>query len=178
MCLRKREQYPILLFFVAEIILILFVQPQFRYILPAFFYPFASVLSKIKLSGRFLSFLVYFSFLPVFVPIFFHLNYEKLLENSALLKPDSFQTKNLIIPEGISKYKNLTFKKVRLTNFDYYNPQDESRFLSLQGNGPVPCVKTDYLYYIYVHSRHVPALIGDDFSDGFCSIRMDPDSIK
>jgi hypothetical protein len=173
MVLRKKDQYPLLLFFVLEIIWILFTHIQFRLILPAFFYPMAYILSKIRLPSRLLSPMIYFSVLLVFIPIFIRLDYEKLLSrNSYLLRIDTFQKEYLLKPAGITKYKDLTFKKTAFTNFDYYNPEDETRFLFLMGNGPLPCVKTDYLYQMYLRTGCVPALIGEGLGEGFYSVNI------
>jgi hypothetical protein len=144
-----------------------------RYILPAFFYPMAYILSKIRLPSRFIPVMTCFFISLVFIPIFIRFDYKKWVEKSSfLLKIDTFQTEYVFKPAGISKYQDLTFKKIFFTNFYYYEPEDKTKFLFLTGNGPLPCVKTRYLYQMYLSTGCVPALIGDDLGDGFYSVKV------
>jgi hypothetical protein len=174
--LKKKEQYPVCLFFTLQIAWILFTYTQFRYILPALFFPLAYLLSKIKLSSKLFPVVTYFFILSVLIPIFFHFDYGKLNQNSRLLGKNIFQTRYILQPAGISKHKNMTFKKASITNINYFNPVDDSGFLFLTGNGPLPCVKTDYLYHMYLTTHCSPALFDEtDFGKGFYSYYFDPE---
>jgi hypothetical protein len=87
-------------------------------------------------------------------------------------KIDTFRREYIFEPAGINKYTNLTFKKITFTNFDCNDPEDKTGFLCLTGNGPLPCVKTAYLYQVYLYTDYVPALTGDNLGDGFYSVKV------
>jgi hypothetical protein len=174
---RKKEQYPVLIFFALQIIFILSTYAQLRYILPALFYPFAFILSKIKFSSRWLSILIWFFILTAFLPVFFKFDFGKINRNSTLLKTDIFQTVYILKPAGISKYQNRTFKKASVTNIDYFHPVDGSKFMFLTGDGPLPCAKTNYLYYMYLNTHCLPALYDKtDLGKGFYPSYIEPSS--
>jgi hypothetical protein len=173
---KKRKHYPLLLFLFLDILLILFIYSLFRYIFPALFFPLAFVLSKIKLPPRVLSILIYFFILLAFVPLFTSLDYGKINRYSNLLKVDIFQAKYILKPAGITKYDDLSFDKKTCTNFDYFDPMDQSKFIFLTGNGQIPCVKTNYLRYMYAKTGCLPALFDEnDLGKGFYSINNNSD---
>jgi hypothetical protein len=170
---KEKKQYPIFLFFILEIIWVLSTTPQIRFILPAFFYPATYILSKIRITFRIVSPMICFFISLVFIPIFIRFDYtEWTKETSHLLKIDTFQPEYVFKPAEISKHTTLTFEKRFFTNFNYYNPEDKLKFLFLTGNGPLPCVKTTYLYKMYLHTGYMPALLGDDLDEGFYSAKV------
>lgn len=169
---RKKEQRPILLFIIAELLLVFLTFTQIRFMLPVLFFPAAYLFSKIKFTPRMLSGIIYASLLIVAVPIFINLDVGRLSEQSKIIKTDVFRVQNVLMPAGITSRTNLTFEVLECVNFEFYNPSDTSYFIYLTGNGPIPCVRVAYLQFMYRKTGCLPALIGEKMGGGFKHVNI------
>ncbi len=171
--IRKKDQYPVFIFLTLQVVLVLTTYAQFRFIIPALAYPAAYLLSRVKLPSKFLPVATWcFILLPV-IPLFFRLDYRKLTIHENLLRIDIFQAKNIVLPSGITKYPDAVYRQQKCVNFNYYDPDDGTRFIFFTGNGPLPCVKTDYLRYMYKKTGSLPALNTNNLKDGFKNVPVE-----
>ena len=172
--LKKKAQYPILFFFIAEWLLILFTYTQFRYMLPALFYPLSFLLAKIKISPKYLFIMVYCFILAVLAPVFIPYGRTKVFDQETL-KVKGFHKEIFLEPMNISRFENLTFEEEFCVNFEFYTPTDTTMYYTIYttGNGPIPCVQIDYLISMYRRTGRLPALIGDDLSNGFTNVLVE-----
>lgn len=167
--IKDKKHYLYILFFFIEFVFVLFSVNQFKFVLPAVFFPIAYYLSKIKMSPKKINVLVYIFVCISIIPSITNLNYENISRNRCLLFTDTFDLKKIIAPAGITKFSALKFGKETCTNFDYYYPIDTLKFKYLTGDGPLPCVETRYLQYMYKYTGCLPESMGNDLRDGFRS---------
>lgn len=172
--IKKKEHRPLLLFLLFQFFFIVFTYAQFRYVLPALFFPATYLFSRMKIPAKILYGMVYVFIVLAFIPAFVKIDLGKLTENASLYKMDTFKVNNIVCPAGVTKYPHLQFTKQQCLNFDYYNPEDGTRYLFLTGNGPLPCVKTISLIYMHRKTGHLPMLIEEgNLGKGFVSTKVD-----
>ncbi|MDR0232709.1 MAG: hypothetical protein LBI82_11410 [Dysgonamonadaceae bacterium] len=169
---RKKEQLPVFFFIIAELLLVFLTFTQIRYMLPVLFYPAAYLLSKIKFTPRMLFVIIYTSIFTVIIPMIIDLDIGRLSKSSKFIEIDVFHVQNVLVPAGITNRPDLTFEVLPCRNFEFYNPSDTSNFIFLTGDGPLPCVPTKYLQYMYDKTGCLPALIGEEPGEGFKHVEV------
>jgi len=169
---RKKEQLPVSLFIIAQLSLVFLTYTQVRFMLLALFYPAAYLLSKIKFTPRMLFAIICISLSIAVILMSINLDVGRLSRHSEIIKTDVFRMQNILMPKGITNRPDLTFEKLPCRNFEFYNPSDTSYFKYLTGDGPLPCVSTKYLQYMYDKTGCLPALIGEEPGEGFKHVEI------
>ncbi len=164
---KEKKHYPLAIYFVAQIIFLFLTFSQFRFALPAFTFPLVYILSKIGLfrnrevAGMAICLVI------AAIPLFIDLKLERFSSRPELLRMDTFSPSYLVKPAGITKFPHMEFKKSKLTNFYFYDPVDSLRFRYFTGNGPLPCVESEFFHHMYRKTKTVTVTMGDDIGDGF-----------
>ncbi len=172
---RKKELIILYLIAVLNFVILLLTSPQYRFffhlIMGMGCYVAASILiKKIKLSQLILAF---FALLPL--PTLF-LNYNISQISSNPYMPDTFQqvqAKNLLIPERNSRIKN-EYKSYQQGNLIFHSPLDKSTMLWMTGDGELPCMNAEMLYFVKKNLNLYPQLRTNNLNDGFKSVEFEP----
>lgn len=163
---KNRVPYIIIYFLaLAQLLILWSASPQYR-----FYFVFVAFMSIelysqvirtnfLKIASIFL--LVIIATIPVFLPI----DLNRFTNNKFVMQLNSFQLKNVIIPENVSKTRT-NFTKTILEDFEFYSPEDDIYFWTT-GNGNLPCVNKKQIEYFRTYYYIIPEQRSNDLADGF-----------
>ncbi|WP_418603110.1 LIC_10190 family membrane protein [Hwangdonia sp.] len=167
----KSSLFIIYILAILQLVLLWFTSPQYR-----FFFVFVAFLAiqvivtfiKNKKVGLYLvSMAIVLSAIPVFITI----NLNAFTNNNFAMALNTFQLKNIIIPEKNTKTET-TYTKHIIDDFEFYSPSEDA-FFWVTGNGDLPCVNKKQIDYIKYYYNFVPQKRTDDLKDGFKSILVE-----
>ena len=100
---------------------------------------------------------------------FLNVGLKKLTTNKRHHSHGKITAQQLFLPEGVTKYPDMQFVKVKLGNLEYYSPA--INFLKYgTANGPLPCVNTAQIKFMKKRLGIIPQQRTNDIKDGFYSV--------
>jgi len=161
----KQKIHDIYFVFIILLVLMAFSSPQYRfYVYFTIFFGLiflAIVLTKKKLIIGLLSLSLVLTGILVFVPM----SFSTLTQNKLLSHNSTFQLENSFFPKPNSK-ADFDYTEFREGNLNYYSPADAELFW-ITGNGNLPCVGFEQLYYFEKAFHVIPQLRGETLGEGF-----------
>lgn len=156
---------------VLQLIILWNSSPQYRFFFVfIIFFSIQIFISIFKQKGLVLFFVAGSIFLSA-IPIFLEVNLNVVTKNPFAMKLSTFHSKNILIPEGISK-TNTVFSKEIVNSFEYNSPSDEVFFWAT-GNGNLPCVNKQQIEFVKNSYNYVPQLRTTNLKGGFKSIKIE-----
>lgn len=153
---KKNTNFKVLYFILlTHLLILLSISPQYRFFLPTFILFSTIIIYEISIYLKFSikNSIVAVSLIFICVNLFIDV---KNISNSNL-----FSFSQLLIPQPITKYKNIYFELKRIDNFKFYDPKLYN--LHETSNGNLPCVNEE-LFHFY---NYIPQQRTNDIRDGF-----------
>lgn len=163
--LKNYKLWVIYSLFIAQLLLLSFSSPQFRFYF--FFTLFFGLLliSSVLKNKKFIFLAVYVNLFLIlfiyFIPNSFH--YQSL---------ENLTISNSIFPNSNSSTV-VEYKAISNENLHYNSPLNDSLFW-ITGNGLLPCVSQSQIEYFQTNFNVVPQLNGATLKDGFYSKKINP----
>ena len=145
--------------------------PQYRFFFVFIIFILIQILTTVLKKKNSINYLLYFSVLISAIPIFFEINLNTFTTNSFSLKLSVFKSKNILIPESISK-TNPVYTKEVINGFEFYSPSDDTFFWAT-GNGKLPCVNKKQIESLKYYYHVTPQLRTSELKDGFKSVKTE-----
>ena len=169
---KKQNVWSIYFIFILLLALLAYSSPQYR------FYVYFTIFFSLLLLASFLNNkkviigLISISLTLVAILVFIPMSFNKLTDNKSLATNSTFQLKNCLIPEPITKH-NQKYLSLLIGNMKYYSP-NKPNFFWITGNGKLPCVNEEQLDYFETNFFVIPQMRGANLGDGFCSQKIIP----
>ncbi|TRW25814.1 hypothetical protein FMM05_06215 [Flavobacterium zepuense] len=170
----KNKKY--MLIYIALLInflVVLFTSPQFRYFLYiticAGLFVVAWLFNILKTNALVYKGLLALSILLISIT-FFNLKFSGLTANKHHQSNSVVRWQQLYKPEGVTKLPKLEFIQIKMDNLEYYSPK-YNFFRYGTANGPLPCVNSEQIEYLYRELGIIPQLRSTELKDGFKSVK-------
>ena len=145
--------------------------PQYRFFFVFIMFFSIQVFISIFKKKKLISFFIAGSIFLSAIPIFFEVNLNAVTKNPFAMILSTFNSKNILIPEGISKTIT-AFSKENINGFEFNSPSDDTFFWAT-GNGNLPCVNKQQIEFIKNSYNYIPQLRTANLKDGFKSIKIE-----
>ena len=170
----KNKRYRLIyIALLANFLAVLFTSPQFRYFLyiticaGLFVAAWLYNLLKSKLSVyKTLAILSTFAVAVTFINI----GFSKFTANKHHQRNSAMRWQQLYMPEAVTKFPKMEFIKIKMDNLEYYSPK-YNFFTYGTANGPLPCVNSEQIEYLYRELGIIPQLRTTELKDGFKSVK-------
>ncbi|SNR51800.1 LIC_10190 family membrane protein [Lutibacter flavus] len=156
---------------VLQLIILWNGSPQYRFFFVFIMFFSIQVFLAIFKQKKLILFFVPGSVFLSAIPIFLEVNLNAITKNPFAMKLSTFNSKNILIPEGISKTTTV-FTKENSNGFEFNSPGDDVFFWAT-GNGNLPCVNKQQIEFVKNSYNYVPQLRTTNLKDGFKSIKIE-----
>lgn len=161
----KKSLWILYIVMVLQLVLLFMTSPQYRFFMNfiLFFslFCFACLIQNKKTINSLLT----LSLIPVFIVLFFPLNFNSFSNNPFMRKSSNFSVSNIVFPYKNTK-SNTAFITLTLGNLNYDSPVNNDFFWG-NGDGVLPCVNKDQIEYFKKHFNTIPQMRTNDLKDGF-----------
>ncbi|WP_316633973.1 LIC_10190 family membrane protein [uncultured Flavobacterium sp.] len=166
----KKSLWALYFIMVLQLFLLFITSPQYRFFINFILFFSLFCLATILQNKKAINTLLILSLIPVFVVLFFPLNFYKFSNNQLMKKSSYFSVDNIVFPYKNTK-NNTAFTTVKLGNLKYNSPKNDDFFWA-NGNGDLPCVNKDQIEYFKKYFNTIPQMRTNDLKDGFYAKKL------
>ena len=166
----SRKIWIIYFAFIAEILLLVFSSPQYRFYIHFTLFFLLLIASTLISKQRVIIGLLSLSMICMLLIVVTPLKIDRLMSNELMAENSTFSLKNLAIPEPNSKWKP-EYRGGSVGNMHYHSPIDTS-FFWVTGNGKLPSINTVQLDYFHKGFFYIPQQRSIELKNGFYSQKV------
>jgi hypothetical protein len=161
----KKSLWTLYIVMVLQLVLLFMTSPQYRFFMNFIIFFSLFCFSCLLQNKKIINSLLTLSLIPVFIILFFPLNFHSFSNNPFMRKSSNFSIKNIVFPYKNTK-SNTAFIAVKLGKLNYNSPINNDFFWG-NGDGDLPCVNKDQIEYFKKYFNTIPQMRTNNLKDGF-----------
>lgn len=161
----KKSLWTLYIVMVLQLVLLFMTSPQYRFFMNFIIFFSLFCFSCLIQNKKIINLLLTLSLIPVFIILFFPLNFHSFSNNPFMRKSSNFSIKNIIFPYKNTK-SNTAFITFKLGKLNYNSPINNDFFWG-NGDGDLPCVNKDQIEYFKKYFNTIPQMRTNNLKDGF-----------